>query len=201
LAVHDEIADLQDAGVRVLQVDEAAFREGLPLRHGDWPEYLAWAVECFRLATSGLRPETQLQTHVCYSEFGDIVEAIDDMDADVALLWCARAGMRLLDDLRRHGYTREVGPGVWDIHSPRVPSVEEMADEIRAAVDLLGADKLWVNPDCGLKTRGWEETRASLRNLVQAARAVRESGPGARPYGTATASPYKAEEPTATGPA
>ena len=174
LAVRDEIEDLERAGVRVIQVDEAALREGLPLRRRRWPEYLAWAVECFRLATCGVGDETLLQTHVCYSEFGDIVEAIDDLDADVALLWCARAGMRLLDDLRRHGYGRDVGPGVWDIHSPRVPSVAEMVDEIRAGVERLGAGRLWVNPDCGLKTRGWEETSASLRNMVRAARQVRE---------------------------
>ncbi|HEX4540882.1 MAG TPA: 5-methyltetrahydropteroyltriglutamate--homocysteine S-methyltransferase [Acidimicrobiales bacterium] len=174
LAVRDEIADLEDAGVRVIQVDEAALREGLPARREAWPEYLAWAVECFRLATSGASDDTLLQTHVCYSEFGDIVEAIDELDADVALLWCARAGMRLLDDLRGHGYAREVGPGVWDIHSPRVPSAGEMADEIRAAVKRLGAERLWVNPDCGLKTRGWDETRASLRNMVEAAHTLRE---------------------------
>ncbi len=189
LAVRDEIADLEDAGVRVIQVDEAALREGLPARHQAWPEYLAWAVECFRLATSGVREGTLLQTHICYSEFGDIVEAIDDLDADVALLWCARAGMRLLDDLRAHGYGREVGPGVWDIHSPRVPSTDEMADEIRAAVERLGPDGLWVNPDCGLKTRGWEETRASLRNMVRAAHTLREE----------TRRRYAAGEPTATG--
>ncbi len=189
LAVRDEIADLQDAGVRVVQVDEAALREGLPARREAWPEYLAWAVECFRLATSGVRDGTVLQTHVCYSEFGDIVEAIDDLDADVALLWCARAGMRLLDDLRAHGYVREVGPGVWDIHSPRVPSAEEMADEIRAAVERLGPDGLWVNPDCGLKTRGWDETRASLRNMVQAAHTLREE----------TRQRYGVGEPSVTG--
>jgi 5-methyltetrahydropteroyltriglutamate--homocysteine methyltransferase len=189
LAVRDEIADLEDAGVRVIQVDEAALREGLPARRQAWPEYLAWAVECFRLATSGVREGTLLQTHVCYSEFGDIVEAIDDLDADVALLWCARAGMRLLDDLRAHGYGREVGPGVWDIHSPRVPSTEEMADEIRAAVERLGPERLWVNPDCGLKTRGWEETRSSLRNMVRAAHTLRQEMQGR----------YEAAEPTATG--
>jgi 5-methyltetrahydropteroyltriglutamate--homocysteine methyltransferase len=189
LAVRDEIADLQDAGVGVIQVDEAALREGLPARREAWPEYLAWAVECFRLATSGVRDGTLLQTHVCYSEFGDIVEAIDDLDADVALLWCARAGMRLLDDLSAHGYNREVGPGVWDIHSPRVPSTEEMADEIRDAVERLGPDGLWVNPDCGLKTRGWEETRASLRNMVRAAHTLRRE----------MRTSYPAEEPSATG--
>ncbi|HEX6475837.1 MAG TPA: 5-methyltetrahydropteroyltriglutamate--homocysteine S-methyltransferase [Acidimicrobiales bacterium] len=190
LAVADEIADLQDAGVRVIQVDEAALREGLPARREAWPEYLAWAVGCFRLATSGVRDDALLQTHVCYSEFGDIVEAIDDLDADVALLWCARAGMRLLDDLRGHGYAREVGPGVWDIHSPRVPSAAEMADEIRGAVQRLGAERLWVNPDCGLKTRGWEETRASLRNMVEAAHTLREE----------VGEVYEAGEPSATGP-
>jgi 5-methyltetrahydropteroyltriglutamate--homocysteine methyltransferase len=190
LAVRDEIADLQGAGVRVIQVDEAALREGLPARRQAWPEYLAWAVECFRLATSGVRDDTLLQTHICYSEFGDIVEAIDELDADVALLWCARAGMRLLDDLRGHGYAREVGPGVWDIHSPRVPSAAEMADEIRAAVERLGADRLWVNPDCGLKTRGWDETRASLRNMVEAAHTLRAEAGEA----------YEDEEPSVAGP-
>jgi 5-methyltetrahydropteroyltriglutamate--homocysteine methyltransferase len=137
-----------------------------------------------------VRDDTLLQTHVCYSEFGDIVEAIDDLDADVALLWCARAGMRLLDDLRGHGYAREVGPGVWDIHSPRVPSAGEMADEIRGAVQRLGPERLWVNPDCGLKTRGWDETRASLHNMVEAAQTLREEAGQA----------YEVGEPSATAP-
>lgn len=173
LAVRDEVVDLEAAGIKIIQVDETAIREGLPLHRSAWKEYLDWAVYCFRVATSSVADETQIQTHLCYSEFGDIIGSIDEMDADVALMWCARAGMRLLDDLKRFGYRREVGPGVYDIHSPRIPSVIEMANEIRLATDRLDAQQIWVNPDCGLKTRGWAETEPSLRNMVEAAEQVR----------------------------
>lgn len=173
LAVRDEVVDLEAAGIRIIQVDEPAIREGLPLHRSAWKEYLDWAVYCFRVATSNVADSTQIQTHLCYSEFGDIIDAVDEMDADVALIWCARAGMRLLDDLAGHGYRREVGPGVYDIHSPRIPSVEEMAEEIRLATKRLDRAQIWINPDCGLKTRKWEEAGPSVVNMVEAAKRLR----------------------------
>lgn len=173
LAIRDEVVDLEAADIKIIQVDEPAIREGLPMHRFDWKEYLDWAVYCFRVATASVSDETQIQTHLCYSEFGDIIDAVDAMDADVALMWCARAGMRLLDDLERYGYRREVGPGVYDIHSPRVPSVEEMAEEIRLATERIHAGQIWVNPDCGLKTRTWEEAGPSVRNMVEAAKRMR----------------------------
>ncbi len=174
LAIRDEVADLEAAGVGVIQVDEPAIREGLPLRRDRWDEYLRWAVYCFRVATSGVRDSTQIQTHMCYSDFGDIMVQIQQMDADVLLIEAARSRMELLGDWERTGYEQEIGPGVYDIHSPRVPPTEEMAELLRAAADVLDREQLWVNPDCGLKTRGWDETEASLRNMVDAARQLRE---------------------------
>ncbi|MFG2972260.1 5-methyltetrahydropteroyltriglutamate--homocysteine S-methyltransferase [Streptomyces sp. NPDC048331] len=173
LALRDEVNDLEAAGTSVIQVDEPALRETLPLRAADHAEYLAWATESFRLSTSGVRPDTQIHTHMCYAEFGDIVQAIDDLDADVISLEAARSHMQVADELAEHGYPREAGPGVWDIHSPRVPSTDEAAGLLRKGLDAIPAERLWVNPDCGLKTRGWTETRASLENLVAAAREVR----------------------------
>ncbi|MFF4099279.1 5-methyltetrahydropteroyltriglutamate--homocysteine S-methyltransferase [Streptomyces sp. NPDC001903] len=173
LALRDEVDDLEAAGTSVIQVDEPALRETLPLRAADHAEYLAWATESFRLSTSGVRPDTQIHTHMCYAEFGDIVRAIDDLDADVISLEAARSHMQVAGELARHGYPREAGPGVWDIHSPRVPSTGEAAALLRKGLAAIPAERLWVNPDCGLKTRGWPETRASLENLVAAARAVR----------------------------
>ncbi|WP_399934999.1 5-methyltetrahydropteroyltriglutamate--homocysteine S-methyltransferase [Streptomyces kanamyceticus] len=173
LALRDEVADLEAAGTAVVQVDEPALRETLPLRAADHPAYLAWATEAFRLTTGGVRPDTQIHTHMCYAEFGDIVQAIDDLDADVISLEAARSHMQVAHELASHGYPREAGPGVWDIHSPRVPSAEEAAALLRTGLEAIPADRLWVNPDCGLKTRAWPETRASLENLVAAARAVR----------------------------
>ncbi|MFH8562097.1 5-methyltetrahydropteroyltriglutamate--homocysteine S-methyltransferase [Streptomyces sp. NPDC017988] len=173
LALRDEVADLEAAGTAVIQVDEPALRETLPLRAADHPAYLAWATEAFRLTTGGVRPDTQIHTHMCYAEFGDIVQAIDDLDADVISLEAARSHMQVAHELASHGYPREAGPGVWDIHSPRVPSAEEAAALLRTGLEAIPADRLWVNPDCGLKTRAWPETRASLENLVAAARAVR----------------------------
>ncbi|HEY9371216.1 5-methyltetrahydropteroyltriglutamate--homocysteine S-methyltransferase [Streptomyces sp.] len=173
LALRDEVNDLEAAGTSVIQVDEPALRETLPLRAADHPGYLAWATEAFRLTTGGVRPDTQVHTHMCYAEFGDIVQAIDDLDADVISLEAARSHMQVAHELAAHGYPREAGPGVWDIHSPRVPSAEEAADLLRTGLKAIPADRLWVNPDCGLKTRGWPETRASLENLVTAARTVR----------------------------
>ncbi|MGH2990223.1 MAG: 5-methyltetrahydropteroyltriglutamate--homocysteine S-methyltransferase [Solirubrobacterales bacterium] len=174
LAIRDEVADLEEAGIRVIQVDEPAIREGLPLRRDRWDEYLKWAVYCFRVATSPVRDETQVQTHMCYSDFGDIMERIQEMDADVLLIEAARSRMGLLHDWERTGYDNEIGPGVYDIHSPRVPPADEMVELLRAAANVLRAEQLWVNPDCGLKTRGWEEVDASLRNMVQAAKQLRE---------------------------
>ncbi|MER7763441.1 5-methyltetrahydropteroyltriglutamate--homocysteine S-methyltransferase [Streptomyces sp. NPDC097619] len=173
LALRDEVNDLEAAGTSVIQVDEPALRETLPLRAADHAEYLAWATEAFRLSTSGVRPDTQIHTHMCYAEFGDIVQAIDDLDADVISLEATRSHMQVAGELAAHGYPREAGPGVWDIHSPRVPGTEEAATLLRKGLEAIPAERLWVNPDCGLKTRGWTETRASLENLVAAARAVR----------------------------
>ncbi|NEA78278.1 5-methyltetrahydropteroyltriglutamate--homocysteine S-methyltransferase [Actinospica acidiphila] len=173
LALRDEVTDLEAAGTSVIQVDEPALRETLPLRTADRPAYLAWATEAFRLTTAGVRPDTQVHTHMCYAEFGDIVQAIDDLDADVISLEAARSHMQVARELAAHGYPREAGPGVYDIHSPRVPSVEEAAELLRTGLKAIPAERLWVNPDCGLKTRAWPETRASLENLVVAARTLR----------------------------
>ncbi|MFB6817453.1 5-methyltetrahydropteroyltriglutamate--homocysteine S-methyltransferase [Streptomyces sp. NPDC056347] len=174
LALRDEVVELEANGTSVIQVDEPALRETLPLRAADRPGYLAWATEAFRLSTSGVRPDTQIHTHMCYAEFGDIVQAIDDLDADVISLEAARSHMQVARELAAHGYPREAGPGVYDIHSPRVPSTEEAAELLRAGLGAIPPERLWVNPDCGLKTRGWPETKASLENLVAAARTVRE---------------------------
>ncbi|MFF2809230.1 5-methyltetrahydropteroyltriglutamate--homocysteine S-methyltransferase [Streptomyces sp. NPDC058000] len=173
LALRDEVADLEAAGTSVIQVDEPALRETLPLRAADHPGYLAWATEAFRLTTGGVRPDTQIHTHMCYAEFGDIVQAIDDLDADVISLEATRSHMQVARELAAHGYPREAGPGVYDIHSPRVPSSAESADLLRAGLRAIPAERLWVNPDCGLKTRDWPEVRASLASLVAAARTVR----------------------------
>ncbi|MFJ8697654.1 5-methyltetrahydropteroyltriglutamate--homocysteine S-methyltransferase [Streptomyces ardesiacus] len=177
LALRDEVNDLEAAGTSVIQVDEPALRETLPLRAADRDAYLAWATEAFRLSTSGVRPDTQIHTHMCYAEFGDIVQAIDDLDADVISLEAARSHMQVARELAAHGYPREAGPGVYDIHSPRVPSADEAADLLRTGLKAIPAERLWVNPDCGLKTRAWPETRASLENLVAAARTVRSELP------------------------
>ncbi|CAL2072948.1 5-methyltetrahydropteroyltriglutamate--homocysteine methyltransferase [Streptomyces murinus] len=179
LALRDEVDDLELAGTSVIQVDEPALRETLPLRAADRPGYLDWATEAFRLSTCGVRPDTQIHTHMCYAEFGDIVRAIDDLDADVISLEAARSHMQVARELAAHGYPREAGPGVYDIHSPRVPSAEEAAGLLRTGLGAIPAERLWVNPDCGLKTRGWPETRESLENLVTAARTVREELAGA----------------------
>ena len=173
LAIRDEVVDLEAAGAKVIQIDEAALREGLPLRRGDWATYLDWAVECFRLTASGVADHTQIHTHMCYSEFNDIIAAIGAMDADVISIETARSKMELLDAFAGYAYPAEIGPGVYDIHSPRVPTVEEMIDLLRAAQARLATGQLWVNPDCGLKTRKWPETRAALVNMVEAARRVR----------------------------
>ncbi|MEO7124755.1 MAG: 5-methyltetrahydropteroyltriglutamate--homocysteine S-methyltransferase [Nakamurella sp.] len=172
LALRDEVADLAAAGVRVIQVDEPALRETLPLRRSNWDEYLNWATHAFRLATSGVADAVQIHTHMCYAEFGDVLSAIIDLDADVISLEASRSKMEIVEELQQIGYPNEVGPGVWDIHSPRVPSVEEMTEKLTIAADSFG-DRAWANPDCGLKTRGYPEVKASLENLVAAAKAVR----------------------------
>ncbi|MGW2600955.1 5-methyltetrahydropteroyltriglutamate--homocysteine S-methyltransferase [Streptomyces klenkii] len=178
LALRDEVTDLEAAGTSVIQVDEPALRETLPLRAADRAEYLAWATEAFRLSTAGVRPDTQIHTHMCYAEFGDILRAIDDLDADVISLEAARSHMQVATELATAGYPREVGPGVYDIHSPRIPGADEAAALLRKGLEAIPAERLWVNPDCGLKTRGWPEVRASLENLVTAAREVRAELPG-----------------------
>jgi 5-methyltetrahydropteroyltriglutamate--homocysteine methyltransferase len=175
LALRDEVADLEAAGIAIVQVDEPALRESLPLRRAAQPEYLRWAVDAFRLATGGAADDTQVHTHMCYAEFGDVLDAIIATDADVISLEAARSGMAIVRDLARAHYPREVGPGVWDIHSPRVPSSDEIAALLREALRGLPAERLWVNPDCGLKTRGYAEVLPALANLVAAAQSVRTS--------------------------
>jgi 5-methyltetrahydropteroyltriglutamate--homocysteine methyltransferase len=174
LAIRDEVEDLEAEDIKVIQVDEPAIREGLPLRRDRWNEYLDWAVYSFRVATTVVRDETQIHTHMCYSDFGDIMEQIQQMDADVNLIEAARSRMELLHDWERTGYGQEIGPGVYDIHSPRVPSTEEMVELLQAAAKVLEPEQIWVNPDCGLKTRAWPEVEAALRNMVQAAKQTRE---------------------------
>ncbi|GAB2598418.1 5-methyltetrahydropteroyltriglutamate--homocysteine S-methyltransferase [Pseudactinotalea suaedae] len=173
LALRDEMADLEEAGIGIIQVDEPALRELLPLRREQQPAYLAWAVRSFRLATAGVADSTQVHTHLCYSEFGEIIDAIDGLDADVTSIEAARSRMEILPDIAASGFSRGIGPGVYDIHSPRVPSTAEITDLLVSALRSVGDRQLWVNPDCGLKTRGYEETVASLENLVAAARAAR----------------------------
>jgi 5-methyltetrahydropteroyltriglutamate--homocysteine methyltransferase len=173
LAIRDETVDLQSAGIAVIQVDEPALRELLPLRDADKTAYLDWAVSSFRLATSGVADSTQIHTHLCYSEFGEVISAIADLDADVTSIEAARSHMEVLDDLNAIGFANSVGPGVYDIHSPRVPSADEMAKSLRDALKAVPAGRLWVNPDCGLKTRNVDEVTESLTNLVAAAKEVR----------------------------
>ncbi|MCU1641032.1 MAG: 5-methyltetrahydropteroyltriglutamate--homocysteine S-methyltransferase [Nocardia sp.] len=173
LAIRDETVDLQAAGIRVIQVDEPALRELLPLRADAKQQYLEWAVAAFRLATAGVSDATQIHTHLCYSEFGEVIGAIAALDADVTSIEAARSHMEVLDDLNAAGFALGVGPGVYDIHSPRVPEVDEITTSLREALKAVPAERLWVNPDCGLKTRGPAEVEASLRNMVEAARAVR----------------------------
>ncbi|HEY3907725.1 MAG TPA: 5-methyltetrahydropteroyltriglutamate--homocysteine S-methyltransferase [Streptosporangiaceae bacterium] len=175
LALRDEVADLEAAGIRIVQVDEPALRELLPLRRADRPTYLDWAVRAFRLATGGAADATQIHTHMCYSEFGEIIEAIAALDADVTSVEAARSRMEFVADLTAAGFAREIGPGIWDIHSPRVPTEQEMIEALALALRAVGPDRLWVNPDCGLKTRGYAETEQALRHMVAAARQVRAS--------------------------
>jgi 5-methyltetrahydropteroyltriglutamate--homocysteine methyltransferase len=173
LALRDEVNDLEAAGIRAIQIDEPALREGLPLRRAQWQEYLDWAVQAFGISASGVGDATQIHTHMCYAQFNDIIEAVAALDADVISIETSRSRMELLDAFARFDYPNQVGPGVYDIHSPRVPDTAEMVELLRKASDVLPAQKLWVNPDCGLKTRGWDETRAALEAMVDAARTLR----------------------------
>jgi 5-methyltetrahydropteroyltriglutamate--homocysteine methyltransferase len=174
LAIRDEVVALEQAGIKVIQIDEPAIREGLPLRKADWPTYLDWAVKAFRISAAGVRDETQIHTHMCYSEFNDIIKHIADMDADVITIETSRSQMELLEAFADFKYPAEIGPGVYDIHSPRVPTTEEMVSLLEKAADLLPVGNIWVNPDCGLKTRKWPETKVALQNMVDAAKAARE---------------------------
>ncbi len=173
LAIRDEVLDLEKAGAAMIQIDEAALREGLPLRRSEWKTYLDWAVGSFRLCASGVRDETQIHTHMCYSEFNDIIDAIGAMDADVISIETSRSKMELLDAFKTYAYPNEIGPGVYDIHSPRVPEVGEMTELLKLARRRLADEQLWINPDCGLKTRKWEEVAPALANMVAAAREIR----------------------------
>jgi 5-methyltetrahydropteroyltriglutamate--homocysteine methyltransferase len=173
LAIRDEVDDLEQAGVAVIQIDEPAVREGLPLRRQDWPAYLQWAVRAFRLASCGVGDDTQIHTHMCYSEFGDILPAIAELDADVITLETSRSDMELLDAFQAFRYPNDIGPGVYDIHSPRVPGTGDMLRLLEKATEVIPPERLWVNPDCGLKTRGWPEVEQALSHMVDAAKQMR----------------------------
>jgi 5-methyltetrahydropteroyltriglutamate--homocysteine methyltransferase len=175
LAIRDEVVDLEAAGIEVIQIDEPAIREGLPLRRANWPEYLDWSANAFRLASSGVADNTQIHTHMCYSEFNDMIDSIVKMDADVISIECSRSRTELLGAFDRVRYPNEIGPGVYDIHSPRVPACCEIENLLRKALKVLTPEQLWVNPDCGLKTRGWIEVRAALSNMVTTASKLRAS--------------------------
>ncbi|PWA10238.1 5-methyltetrahydropteroyltriglutamate--homocysteine S-methyltransferase [Flavobacterium laiguense] len=173
LAIRDEVTDLEKAGIKIIQIDEPAIREGLPLRKEEWANYLGWAIKAFRISASGVKDDTQIHTHMCYSEFNDIIQNIADMDADVITIECSRSQMELLDVFADFKYPNEIGPGVYDIHSPRVPSRNEMVKLLEKASAVIPVDQLWVNPDCGLKTRHWEETKKALIEMVAAAKEMR----------------------------
>ncbi|MEO9513585.1 MAG: 5-methyltetrahydropteroyltriglutamate--homocysteine S-methyltransferase [Flavobacteriaceae bacterium] len=174
LAIRDEVQDLENAGIKIIQIDEAALREGLPLRKEDWQHYLKWAVRAFLIASSGVKDETQIHTHMCYSEFNDIIQSIASMDADVITIECSRSQMELLNAFVDFKYPNEIGPGVYDIHSPRVPTPLEMENLLEKASTLIPPQNIWVNPDCGLKTRDWPETKLAIENLVESARKMRK---------------------------
>jgi 5-methyltetrahydropteroyltriglutamate--homocysteine methyltransferase len=173
LAIRQEVLDLEQAGMRIIQIDEAALREGLPLRRSQWDNYLRWAVESFRIAANGVRDETQIHTHMCYSEFNDIIASIADMDADVITIETSRSDMELLDAFDDFAYPNQIGPGVYDIHSPNIPSQEHIVQLMRKAAERVPVERLWINPDCGLKTRAWDEVIPALKNMVEAARTLR----------------------------
>ncbi len=174
-AIRDEVKDLEQNGIKIIQIDEPALREGLPLKKGKWKNYLDWSVECFRIASSVVKDETQIHTHMCYGEFDDIMESIAALEADVISIETSRSRMELLKTFEKFKYPNEIGPGVFDIHSPRVPSTQEMTNLLTKAIKNINKDKIWVNPDCGLKTRGWPETISALQNMVLAAKNLRKS--------------------------
>jgi 5-methyltetrahydropteroyltriglutamate--homocysteine methyltransferase len=174
LAIRDEVKDLEEADIKIIQIDEPAMREGLPLRESQWDEYLDWAVESFRIASSGVDDKTQIHTHMCYADFNDIIEAIGNLDADVISIESYRSKMELLDAFEDYDYPNDIGPGVYDIHSPRIPGEDEIVDLIEKAISILNPDQVWVNPDCGLKTRRWKEVKPSLTHMVNAAKKVRQ---------------------------
>lgn len=178
LAIREEVLDLEQAGVKIIQIDEAALREGLPLRKAQWHDYLDWAIESFRIAANGVKDETQIHTHMCYSEFNDIIKSIADMDADVITIETSRSDMELLDAFKNFEYPNEIGPGVYDIHSPNIPSEKYMVQLMQKAAERIPAERLWVNPDCGLKTRQWSEVIPALSNMVSAARKLRAISSG-----------------------
>jgi len=173
LALRQEVCDLEAAGIKVIQIDEPAIREGLPLKKAAWQGYLDWAVRAFQVTASGVRTNTQIHTHMCYSEFNDILPSIAAMDADVITIETSRSRMKLLDAFADFKYPNDIGPGVYDIHSPRVPPREEMTEMLQRALSVVPAARLWVNPDCGLKTRAWPETEAALAAMVASARELR----------------------------
>ncbi len=175
LAIRDEVLDLEKAGISIIQIDEPALREGLPLRKSDWKNYLDWAVNAFRLSYAGVKDQTQIHTHMCYSEFNDIIDSITALDADVITIECSRSQMELLDVFAEFQYPNDIGPGLYDIHSPRVPSDKEMAVLLQKATDVIPKENVWVNPDCGLKTRNWEETKEAIEKMVNAAKTIREN--------------------------
>jgi 5-methyltetrahydropteroyltriglutamate--homocysteine methyltransferase len=174
LALRDEVNDLVKAGIQIIQIDEPAIREGLPLRKADWKQYLQHAVYCFKLASSSVADHIQIHTHMCYSEFNDIIQSIADLDADVITIETSRSDMELLRAFEGFNYPNDIGPGVYDIHSPRIPTVDEIINLIEKAAKFISVDKLWINPDCGLKTRDWSETQLALQNMVKAATILRE---------------------------
>ena len=175
LAIRDEVQDLERAGINIIQIDEAALREGLPLRQSQWQTYLAWAIESFKISANGVSDKTQIHTHMCYSEFNDIIAAIADMDADVITIETSRSDMELLDVFDQFNYPNQIGPGVYDIHTPNIPSVESMVSLIDKAALRIDPQRLWVNPDCGLKTRSWDQVKPALENMVKAAQQLRAS--------------------------
>jgi len=174
LAIRDEVLDLERAGIKAIQVDEPAFREGLPVKKSRWQEYLNWAEGAFKLATSVVEDQTQIHTHMCYAEFGDIIASIAALDADVISIESSRSQMKLLGTFASFKYPSDIGPGVFDIHSPRIPSTEEMIGLLRSAMAVIPVEQLWVNPDCGLKTRQWTEVQQQLQNMVKAAKFLRQ---------------------------
>jgi 5-methyltetrahydropteroyltriglutamate--homocysteine methyltransferase len=174
-AIRDEVEDLEKNGIRMIQIDEPALREGLPLKKKDWKDYLSWSVDCFKISAAVVKDETQIHTHMCYAEFEDIIDSIAALDADVISIETSRSRMELLTTFEKFKYPNEVGPGVYDIHSPRVPSQDEMKILIEKASKLIDPSRIWVNPDCGLKTRGWPETIDALTKMVNAAKELRVS--------------------------